>query len=197
MISEIVSFAKDLGVRHRFVFLDDYDIAVARTLYQGADVWLNTPRRPQEACGTSGMKAALNGTLNCSILDGWWDELYDGDNGWAITQRRGPRRPRGPRPARGRQPLRPARAPDRAAVPRSTGHEGTSGVPHGWLRRVKANLVSLGPAVVASRMVRDYVDRALRAHRRERADALRGDELRPGQGARGVEAAALASSGAA
>ena len=85
MISQIVTFAKELGVRHRFVFLDDYDIAVARTLYQGSDIWLNTPRRPQEACGTSGMKAALNGTLNCSILDGWWDEMFDGDNGWAIT----------------------------------------------------------------------------------------------------------------
>ena len=85
MIREIVSFAADLGIRHRFVFLEDYDIAVARTLCQGADVWLNTPRRPQEACGTSGMKAALNGGLNCSILDGWWDELFNGENGWAIS----------------------------------------------------------------------------------------------------------------
>ena len=79
----------DPSVRHRFVFLDDYDIAVARALYQGADVWLNNPRRPQEACGTSGMKAALNGALNCSILDGWWDECFDGTNGWAITSAEG------------------------------------------------------------------------------------------------------------
>ena len=76
-------------MRHRFVFLEDYDIAVARALYQGADVWLNNPRRPQEACGTSGMKAALNGALNCSILDGWWDEMFDGENGWAITSAEG------------------------------------------------------------------------------------------------------------
>ena len=67
------------------MFVDDYDIAVARALLQGADVWLNNPRRPQEACGTSGMKAALNGGLNCSILDGWWDECFDGENGWAIS----------------------------------------------------------------------------------------------------------------
>ena len=83
-----------LDVRHRFVFLEDYDIAVARTLYHGADVWLNNPRRPLEACGTSGMKAALNGALNCSILDGWWDELFDGENGWAITLGRGASRTR-------------------------------------------------------------------------------------------------------
>ena len=157
MISEIVSFAKELGVRHRFVFLDDYDISVARALYQGSDIWLNTPRRPQEACGTSGMKAALNGTLNCSIMDGWWDELFDGENGWAITSA---------------EDLDDLAARDRIEadslfdllehqiVPlfhdRPTAAVGPNGVPHGWLRRVKANLVSLGPAVVASRMVRDY-----------------------------------------
>ena len=74
------------------MFLADYDIAVARAMYHGCDVWLNNPRRPLEACGTSGMKAALNGALNCSILDGWWDEWFDGENGWAIYSRR--RRPR-------------------------------------------------------------------------------------------------------
>ncbi|MCU1373003.1 MAG: alpha-glucan phosphorylase, partial [Actinomycetia bacterium] len=85
MIRQIFAFASQPDVRHRFVFLDDYDIAVARMLLQGADVWLNNPRRPMEACGTSGEKAALNGALNCSILDGWWDEMYDGENGWAIS----------------------------------------------------------------------------------------------------------------
>ena len=92
MIQGIVRFAADLGVRHRFVFLEDYDIAVARALYQGADVWLNNPRRPQEACGTSGMKAALNGALNCSILDGWWDECFDGEQRLGHHVRRGARR---------------------------------------------------------------------------------------------------------
>ena len=84
LIQQIEQFARTADVRHRFVFLADYDISIARAMYHGCDVWLNTPRRPLEACGTSGMKAALNGALNCSILDGWWDECYDGTNGWAI-----------------------------------------------------------------------------------------------------------------
>ena len=176
MISEIVSYAKELGVRHRFVFLDDYDISVARALYQGSDIWLNTPRRPQEACGTSGMKAALNGTLNCSIMDGWWDELFDGENGWAITSA---------------EDLDDLAARDRLEadslfdllehqiVPlfhdRPSATDGPSAVPHGWLRRVKANLVSLGPAVVASRMVRDYTSQ-LYEPTAAAAEALRADD---------------------
>ena len=84
LIQEIVQLADDPEVRHRIVFLPNYDIAMAQPLYPGCDVWLNNPLRPYEACGTSGMKAALNGGLNLSILDGWWDEWYDGDNGWAI-----------------------------------------------------------------------------------------------------------------
>ena len=85
MIRDIEMFARHLDVGHRFLFVPDYDMAIARLMYHGCDVWLNNPRRPLEACGTSGMKAALNGALNCSILDGWWDECFDGDNGWAIT----------------------------------------------------------------------------------------------------------------
>ena len=84
LIQEIVRFADDPQVRHRIVFLPDYDITMAQPLYPGCDVWLNNPLRPYEACGTSGMKAALNGGLNLSILDGWWDEWFDGSNGWAI-----------------------------------------------------------------------------------------------------------------
>jgi starch phosphorylase len=84
LIQQLVQFAQDPTVRSRIVFLEDYDMALARTMIQGVDVWLNTPRRPQEASGTSGMKAAANGVLNCSILDGWWDEAWDHNNGWAI-----------------------------------------------------------------------------------------------------------------
>jgi starch phosphorylase len=171
MIRQIVTWAAELGVRHRFVFLDDYDIAVARTLYQGADVWLNTPRRPQEACGTSGMKAALNGTINCSILDGWWDELFDGDNGWAIAS------------AEDRHDLE-----DRDRLEADSlfdllehqivplFHDRVGGVPRGWLWRVKQNLASLGPAVVASRMVRDYVSE-LYEPTASAADRLRSDDF--------------------
>ena len=84
MIRAIVQASRDVELRTRMVFLEDYDMNVARQLVQGVDVWLNNPRRPQEASGTSGQKAALNGTLNFSILDGWWAEAYDGTNGFAI-----------------------------------------------------------------------------------------------------------------
>ncbi|MBN2332610.1 MAG: alpha-glucan family phosphorylase, partial [Deltaproteobacteria bacterium] len=84
LIRALVTFANRPSVRHRFIFLEDYDINIARHLVRGADVWLNTPRRPYEACGTSGMKAAINGVLNCSILDGWWCEGYDEQCGWQI-----------------------------------------------------------------------------------------------------------------
>lgn len=84
MIRRIVEAIKHEPFRKRIVFIEDYDINVARYMVQGADVWLNTPRRPLEACGTSGMKASANGALNLSVLDGWWDEGFLGDNGWAI-----------------------------------------------------------------------------------------------------------------
>ncbi len=84
LIQKLVQFAAEPDIRSRIVFLPDYDIGMAQLLYPGTDVWLNNPLRPLEACGTSGMKAALNGALNLSILDGWWNEYYDGENGWAI-----------------------------------------------------------------------------------------------------------------
>lgn len=84
LIKRLIEFSKRPSVRHRIVFLEDYSIDIARHLVQGADVWLNTPRRPFEACGTSGIKAAINGVLNVSIMDGWWDEGYSEDCGWQI-----------------------------------------------------------------------------------------------------------------
>src|SRR5205085_619367 len=155
MIRDIVSYAADLGVRHRFVFLDDYDIAVARALYQGADVWLNNPRRPQEACGTSGMKAALNGALNASILDGWWDELFNGENGWAISsaEQLDDEERRDELEANSLFEIL-----ERQIVPLF--YERFQGpVPRRWVRRIKASLRSLGPQVTAARMVRDYVEK--------------------------------------
>ena len=84
LIQQLIQFARQNNVSDRFMFIEDYDIGLARKLVQGVDVWVNTPRRPQEASGTSGMKAAVNGVLNCSILDGWWDEAYTPEVGWAI-----------------------------------------------------------------------------------------------------------------
>jgi len=86
LIREILHFAEKNDVQNRIVFIENYDITMARYLTSGADVWLNTPRRPLEASGTSGMKAAMDGVLNCSVLDGWWDEAYNPEVGWAIGQ---------------------------------------------------------------------------------------------------------------
>jgi glycogen phosphorylase len=89
MIQEWIEFANQPRFRRRVVFLEDYDIDLAQHLVQGVDVWINTPRRPWEACGTSGMKVLVNGGLNCSILDGWWDEAYEPEVGWAVGDESG------------------------------------------------------------------------------------------------------------
>jgi starch phosphorylase len=154
MISRIVRFSRDPSVRHRIVFVEDYDISVARAITQGSDVWLNTPRRPMEASGTSGEKAALNGALNCSILDGWWDEMFNGGNGWAVSS------------AESYQDL--GRRDDveadslfeileRQIVPLYYERRGER-FHREWVHRIKESLASLGPKVQASRMVRDYVE---------------------------------------
>jgi glycogen phosphorylase len=154
MIAEIVRFSRDPSVRHRITFIEDYDISVARTLYQGSDVWLNTPRRPMEASGTSGEKAALNGALNCSILDGWWDEMFDGSNGWAISSAEAiaDLDHRDEVEANSLFELL-----ERQILPLYYDRRGGR-FPRGWVSRVKASLRSLGPKVTATRMVRDYLD---------------------------------------
>ncbi len=152
LIQRIEQFARTADVRHRFVFLADYDMSVARAMYHGCDVWLNTPRRPNEACGTSGMKAALNGALNCSVLDGWWDECYDGTNGWAIESA-------GDDPDQERRDLREAGSLfnilENQVVPRFY-DRGRDGVPRQWVSMVLQAWATLGPQVTAARMVRDY-----------------------------------------
>ncbi|MFC4783682.1 alpha-glucan family phosphorylase [Nocardioides sp. MAHUQ-72] len=153
LIQEMVRFADDPEVRHRIVFLPNYDIAMAQPLYPGCDVWLNNPLRPYEACGTSGMKAALNGGLNLSILDGWWDEWYDGNNGWAIPSADGVEDPdhRDDLEANALYDLI-----ENEIAPRFYDTDG-EGVPTRWLEMVRHTLKSLGPKVLATRMVRDYV----------------------------------------
>ncbi|MEY4338477.1 MAG: glycogen phosphorylase, partial [Actinomycetota bacterium] len=152
MIRDIEIFARQLDVNHRFVFVPDYDMAIARMMYHGCDVWLNNPRRPLEACGTSGMKAALNGGLNCSILDGWWDECFDGENGWAINSADDD-------PDLERRDQREATSLfgllEREIVPLFHRRD-ANGVPGDWIRKVQHNWRTLGPFVTAARMVRDY-----------------------------------------
>jgi starch phosphorylase len=152
LIQEMVRFADDPEVRHRIAFLPNYDIAMALPLYPGCDVWLNNPLRPYEACGTSGMKAALNGGLNLSILDGWWDEWYDGNNGWAIPSADGVDDPDH------RDDLEATALYDliENEVAARFYDVDEEGVPTRWIEMVRHTLKSLGPKVLATRMVRDY-----------------------------------------
>ncbi|UER53862.1 alpha-glucan family phosphorylase [Kineosporiaceae bacterium SCSIO 59966] len=153
LIQQMVRFADDPGVRHRIVFLPNYDIEMAQTLYPGCDVWLNNPLRPLEACGTSGMKAALNGCLNLSVRDGWWDEWFDGENGWAIPTADGVEDPDH------RDDLESAalyELIESQIAPRFYDRD-ADGLPRRWLEMVRHTLASLGPKVLATRMVADYV----------------------------------------
>ncbi|WP_067549028.1 alpha-glucan family phosphorylase [Nocardia crassostreae] len=152
LIQQVVRFADDPEVRHRIVFLPDYDMSMARYLYWGCDVWLNNPLRPLEACGTSGMKSALNGGLNLSIRDGWWDEMYDGENGWAIPTADGVR------DEHRRDDLEASalyELLERSVLPRFYDRDHDD-LPVRWTEMVRHTLQTLGPKVLASRMVRDY-----------------------------------------
>ncbi|MEP6798161.1 MAG: glycogen/starch/alpha-glucan phosphorylase, partial [Lapillicoccus sp.] len=137
------------------VFLPNYDIGMAQYLYPGCDVWLNNPLRPFEACGTSGMKSALNGGLNLSILDGWWDEWYDGENGWAIPTADGVEDPDR------RDDIEASALYDliENSVRVHFYDRNDAGLPLHWLEMVVHTMQTLGPKVLASRMVRDYVTR--------------------------------------
>lgn len=153
LIQTMVQFADSEDVRHRIVVLPDYDISLARPLYPGCDVWVNNPLRPYEACGTSGMKAALNGAANLSIRDGWWDELYAPEFGWEIPSA---------------EDISDPDARDRAEaaalydiiehqiVPRFYNVD-SNGLPLEWIQMMRDNISDLGPKILASRMVRDYV----------------------------------------
>ncbi len=155
LVQELVRFADDTRVRHRIAFLPNYDMAMAQTLLPGCDVWLNNPLRPLEACGTSGMKAALNGGLNLSILDGWWDEWFDGENGWAIPTADGVEDPDR------RDEIEAAALYDliEQSVARRFYDRDAAGLPTRWIEMVRHTLTTLGPKVLAGRMVQDYVQR--------------------------------------
>lgn len=155
LIQEIVKFADEPDVRGKIVFLPDYDISLARPLYPGCDVWINNPLRPYEACGTSGMKAALNGAANLSVRDGWWDEWYSPEWGWEIPS------------AENIVDLDARDAEEASAlydtienqiIPKFYSRD-VQGLPADWLAMVRRTISGLGPKVLASRMVRDYVEK--------------------------------------
>jgi starch phosphorylase len=154
LIQDLVRFADHPEVRKRIVFLPNYDIAMAQHLFPGCDVWLNNPLRPLEACGTSGMKAAINGALNLSILDGWWDEWFDGQNGWAIPTADGVTDPER------RDDLEAAALYDliEGQVAPHFYTRDERGVPLGWVEMIRHTLATLSPKVQATRMVAEYVD---------------------------------------
>ncbi|HEY1917245.1 MAG TPA: alpha-glucan family phosphorylase [Streptosporangiaceae bacterium] len=153
LIQQMIEFTDDPAVRHRIAFLPDYDMALGRALVQGCDVWLNNPLRPLEACGTSGMKSALNGGLNLSIKDGWWDEWSDGGNGWVIPS------------ADGLADENRRDDLESAALYELIGQSVTplfydrdaEGLPRRWLEMIGHTLRVLGPRLQADRMVREYV----------------------------------------
>ncbi|MFW5867377.1 MAG: alpha-glucan family phosphorylase [Armatimonadota bacterium] len=155
LIREVVHFTNDPEVRQRVVFLEDYDLQLARYIVQGVDVWLNTPRRPLEASGTSGMKVTANGGLNCSVLDGWWDEAYAPETGWAI--------------GRGEEYTDREHHDEVESEALYTLLEqeivplfyerGADGVPHGWVAKMKSAMRAICPNFNSNRMVAEYVSR--------------------------------------
>ena len=153
MIGEWIDLVRRAGFRRHIVFLEDYDIALAQMLVQGVDVWINTPRRPWEACGTSGMKVLVNGGINLSERDGWWAEAYAPELGWAIGDD-------------GEDPSPARDAEDAEALYATLEHEvvpefydrDAAGMPRRWLERMRRSMATLTPAYSSSRMVRDYVE---------------------------------------
>jgi starch phosphorylase len=155
-IQTIIRFAREDQFRRRVIFLEDYDITVARYMVQGVDVWLNTPRRPLEASGTSGMKAAANGVPNCSILDGWWVEGYNNLNGWAIGQGE-------EYSDLNYQDEVESRALydllERRIVPLFYERSGDENLPRGWVQVMKQSMKTAVAHYSTARMVRDYTEK--------------------------------------
>jgi starch phosphorylase len=150
LIREIVQYSQDPELSRSVIFVEDYGLQVAREMVQGVDIWLNNPRRGEEACGTSGMKAGINGNLNLSILDGWFDEAYERSGGWAIGDRE---------PYSDDQDALHASAIyyllENEIVPMF--YEQREQTPREWMRRVKQSLAYISPAFDARRMVREYM----------------------------------------
>ncbi len=153
LIQQMVQFSDQEDVRGKLVFLPDYDMSLARPLYPGCDVWVNNPLRPYEACGTSGMKAALNGAANLSIRDGWWDELYSPKFGWEIPSAEGIT-DQAERDATEAEFL--YSIIENEIIPRFYTLD-ANGNPTQWLQMMRDCISVLGPEILASRMVRDYV----------------------------------------
>jgi len=155
LIQELVRFINNDGARTRMVFLEDYDMEVARRLTQGVDLWLNNPRRPMEASGTSGMKVIANGGLNCSILDGWWDEAYDPSLGFAI----GDASDTSDTVQQDWHDSRSLYGVLEQEIAPKFYHRVDNGIPSSWIAMIKRSMTELGPYFSTGRMVRDYTQK--------------------------------------
>ncbi len=154
LVQGLFAHKLDPGYAARVVFLDDYDLRMAAWLVRGCDVWVNLPRPPLEASGTSGMKSAVNGGLNLSVLDGWWAEAYDGRNGWAISGDTDADH----RAQDARDGAELLRLLEEEVRPAFYGGD-AGGPPEAWIARVRASLRTIGPAFGAGRMLADYEQR--------------------------------------
>jgi starch phosphorylase len=151
LVAELIRATSSTELNGRLTFIPDYEMDISFAMVQGSDIWLNNPIRPREASGTSGEKAVLNGALNCSVLDGWWAEMFDGHNGWEIT-------------------------PSESDVPETRDHEEAATLletigeivaeyhdsPALFLGRIRHAWATLGPRVTSARMVREYERRIYR-----------------------------------
>jgi len=155
-IQAIIHLARQDAFRNRIVFLEDYNIYVAHNLVSGCDLWVNTPRRPMEACGTSGMKALANGSLNLSVLDGWWDEGYHRDFGWALGHGEVYEDHEAQDKIESRELYKLL---EEDVVPLFYQRGSADGIPRGWVEKMRAGLQHLAPIFNAHRMVQEYVSR--------------------------------------
>ena len=156
LIAQVVQYARRAELRRHVVFLEDYDMNVARYLVQGVDVWLNNPRRPLEASGTSGMKVNCNGGLNLSVLDGWWDEGYLGDNGWAIG--RGEEYTKEQEPYQDDVESRSIYDLIEQEIVPAFYTRGNDNLPRAWLKRMKRSIATNVPVFNTNRMVKEYTE---------------------------------------
>ncbi len=156
LIQEVYRAVKRPDAGGRLVFLEEYNMNLARFLVQGVDVWLNTPRRPNEASGTSGQKAALNGVLNFSVLDGWWPEGYNGKNGWVIGEDVDYDNPDYQDEVDARSLYDTL---EKEIIPLYYADRATDGLPVEWIARIKESIRTLAPQFSMRRMVNDYTER--------------------------------------
>ena len=188
LIQQVYRAVKDAKAGGRLVFLEDYDMNVARYLVQGVDVWMNTPRRPNEASGTCGMKAAINGVLNFSVLDGWWQEGYNGQNGWAIGDD---------------VVFADSNQQDDAdaeslydtlensIIPLYYSARSADGLPSDWIARMKESIRTLAPQFTMTRMLKEYMSQLYLPCLQTKAPTTAGSNKAKGNFSRNVYVVAM------